>query len=134
MQVQLHILLTCKLKSRIPTSYTKTTYRYLQLKLDLKRLQLSIDLALASEAQHPIAGDLLFGHRHHMFDLGSLSAILSLIGWGVTFSNQVRTSMGGIRIFIDSPYSLLSSYLQTVHFPNMDSTKPLRGGFHSLDA
>lgn len=68
-QVQLHILLTCKLKSRIPTSYTKTTYRYLQLKLDLKRLQLSIDLALASEAQHPIAGDLLFGHRHHMFDL-----------------------------------------------------------------
>lgn len=40
-----------------------------QLELNLKRPQLSIYLALTPEAQHPIAGEFLFGYGNYMLDL-----------------------------------------------------------------
>ena len=37
-------------------------------KLNLERLQHSIDLALAPEAQHLIAGQLILGYRYYLLD------------------------------------------------------------------
>jgi len=56
---------------RAPLHLKQKPLTRLYFELNLKRPQLpaDLDLALAPEAQHLIAGKLLFGHRYYLLDL-----------------------------------------------------------------